>query len=244
MAKGGVVCQSTLAQSGAVKAIVASLASSSDHKVRESKETGENGVNSISLAHFHSPSFPLSQLTASSLEALAALARGHSATSRALRADVRLAHRLEAVMEAGARRGLVGGSADEGRSLMAAHVLVYVLGAAAASAAEAGGNRGGASVSSATSLASIAVPQSLYLSLEDAARLAKVKLPQPSRSSHSKDAASERAADGPIVGEDVVDEDPDASLMLLFEELAELQHTIHDVLLPRTREANVTAACR
>ena len=36
--------------------------------------------------------------------------------------------------------------------------------------------------------------------------------------------------------------DADTSLMMLFEELAELQHIIHDVLLPRMREPNLSVA--
>ena len=210
-----------------------------------------------------------------------------------------LVARLESVMELAAARGVVGGSADEGRALLAAHVLLFVLGhslmtqpqsapqlqgelsptmqppargappplphaalvphasailtldgtggmaasgsgpaAKKAVAAAPTSAVAAAATTAAVEVATAAPPANLYLSLEDAARLTRVNLPPPPPNRTAT--ATKTTAPGAVPSA----ADPvDSSLLMLFEELAELQHTIHDVLLPRMREPNLTAAC-
>ncbi|KAG1677611.1 hypothetical protein FOA52_010392 [Chlamydomonas sp. UWO 241] len=170
---------------------------------------------------------------------------------------------------------------DDGRCLLSAHLLVFVLayglhrraghaalpggaaaggqlqqqqqlrgssavsGVSAASGVSGGGARGasGSGSSGAPPPAPIP-PAALYMSLEDAARLVGVRLPactvdgpQAPPSDGTSDMLP-KAASGGIHG---LMQGAAASLAPM--EVAELLHTIHDVLLPRLREPNLNTAC-
>ena len=149
----------------------------------------------------------------------------------------------------GARRGVAGCSADEGHALLAAHVLIYILGfgisqrqqqhlvtGVEATVVTSGTAPTGSSPNKTARGLTASPPAALYLSLAEAARLTGIRLPSvPSSGAVTTPRPGARTA--------MAAPDPDTSLMMLFEELAELQHTIHDVLLPRMRETNLPMAC-
>ncbi|GAX82499.1 hypothetical protein CEUSTIGMA_g9926.t1 [Chlamydomonas eustigma] len=259
ISKGGSSCQDMLTRTGSTKTLMAALISATDPK-----------------------------LVAAIVEALSALALGHKNNSMALLAEPRLMQRMEAIMEQSVKRSIKSLQADEGRMLLAVHLLMYILArhrsqeaaykgkqqqqhksspctgnkvVAVDRPAAASGNHqvkdgrpdSGMHVTTAAAVvtlrspAAAAAPPLMYMSLEEAAGLLQIKLPtpgtQPGRSgvgargataiAVSRLAAAEQS---PYCG------DPDSSLVMLFEELAELQHTLHDVLLPRSREPNATAS--
>lgn len=201
----------------------------------------------------------LLKLTTACLEALSALALNQpSCVRRMLSAHSSpspLSHRVEQILAQGARKGVIGSSADEGRAVLAAHILIYVLGVGVSQLPDEqpeqeeikqpnsgyavravvvpkdlipGQNaqglcQGSVSLKQITPVSKPA-PDVMYLSLSNAAELVGIRLPSSSS--------------GTRAGTDVM-----SSPVMPFEELAELQHTIHDVLLPRMREPNAAAAC-
>ena len=236
------------------------------------------------------------KLATACLEALSALALNQPSCAHwmlsAAPSSGTLSQRIESILEQAAGRGVARSSADEGRAVLAAHVLIYVLGVGVfsqrqgqgqgqgqdlllqpqltASGVEAVSSPLGDGLASCTGQrldsGSALPPCSLYLSLTAAAGLVSIRLPgNPTHcrgTGRPHDASDQKVQWGRCVGEGPTGRPHEASAaactaavaaspsdtvvnngpMMLFEELAELQHTIHDVLLPRMREPNATAA--
>lgn len=177
------------------------------------------------------------------MDALAALATEHPDNAAAMLDHPGLRPRLQAILcqervpgsDMGWSKEVLSAPPSEGHTLMAAHVLLHVLAYGVGELSYIANADKAASQEQGQALLREAQHAWLSMRLQDAAELVDVRLPAPVGPAGEVAEAAAAAATADAWGDDW--------LALPAVRQAELQHTVHDVLLQRLRQRNVSVLC-